>query len=153
MFSFFGGGKDFAITVDTITLCLCKHGGVTIVVLQRIVVGCCHIRKWIMLTCGWKQWWIGQLCNAMKNHALQQRRGAEAVPLSPSWQVCSVTWQLSISMINAVVLGLPFAKLKSVLRLFFKVKWMSDTTQLAKEREPVFFFSSLGSRLHYEYYF
>lgn len=68
-----------------------------------------------------------------KNHALQQRRGAGAVPLSPSWQVCSVTWQLSISMINAVDLGLPVTKLKSVLLRYFKVKWLSRTTQTAKD--------------------
>lgn len=79
-----------------------------------------------MLTYGWKQRRTGLLCNAMKNHALQQRRGAGAVPLSPSWQVCSVTWQLSISMINAVVLGLPVTKLKSVLLWYFKVKWMNE---------------------------
>lgn len=82
-----------------------------------------------MLTYGWKQRWRGLLCNAMKNHALQQRRGAGAVPLSPSWQVCSATWQLSISMINAVVPGLPVTKLKSVLLRYFKVKWKSRTTQ------------------------
>lgn len=79
---------------------------------QCLTVRSCHIRKWIMLTYGWKQRWIGLLCNAMKNHTLQERRGAEAVPLSPCWQVCSVTWQLSISMINVVVLRLSFTKLK-----------------------------------------
>lgn len=100
---------------------------------QCLPVRSCHIRKWIMLTYGWKQRWTGLRCNAMKNHALQQRRGAGAVPLSPSWQVCSVTWQLSISMINAVVLGLPVTKLKSVLLWYFKVKRMSRSTQTLKD--------------------
>lgn len=81
------------------------------------------MRKWIMLTYGWKQPRRSLRRNAMKNHALQQRRGAGAVPLSPSWQVCSATWQLSISMINAVVPGLPVAKLKSVQLPHSKVKW------------------------------
>lgn len=76
-----------------------------------------------MLTYGWKQRRRSLRCDAMKNHALQQRRGAGTVPLSPSWQVCSGTWQLSISMINAVVPGLPVAKLKSALLPAAKVKW------------------------------
>lgn len=93
-----------------------------------------------MLTYGWKQQWIDLLCNAMKNHALQQRTGAVAVPLSPSWQVCSATWQLCISMINAVVPGLPVTKLKSALLRYFKVKWMSRTSQTCS-RQSVFYFT------------
>ena len=72
----------------------------------------------------WQNTTVNRLCNAMKNHALHQRTGARAVPLSLAWQVCSATWQLSISMINAVVLGLPFTKLLSVLSFYFKVKWI-----------------------------
>lgn len=83
-----------------------------------------------MLTYVWKQRRIGLLCNAMKNHALQERRTARAVPLSPPWQVRSATWQLSISMINAVVPGLPVTKLQSVLLPCFKVKWVSRTTHV-----------------------
>lgn len=95
-----------------------------------------------MLTYGWKQPRRSPRCNAMKNHALQQRRGAGAVPLSPSWQVCSATWQLSISMINAVVPGLPVAKLKSVLLPHSKVKWKraqchkrTEGKQMTKKKE------------------
>lgn len=83
-----------------------------------------------MLTYVWKQRRIGLLCNAMKNHALQERRTARAVPLSPPWQVRSATWQLSISMINAVVPGLPVTKLQSVLLPGFKVKRGSGTTHV-----------------------
>lgn len=83
-----------------------------------------------MLTYVWKQRRIGLLCNAMKNHALQERRTARAVPLSPPWQVRSATWQLSISMINAVVPGLPVTKLQSMLLPCFKVKWVSRTTHV-----------------------
>ena len=124
---FFCSGRilEMKCTVDGTSPRLCKHGFCELAAPGCLTVRSCHIRKWIMLTYGWKQRWIGLLCNAMKNHALQQRRGARAVPLSPSWQVCSVTWQLSISMINAVVLGLPFTELKSVLLQCFKVKWMS----------------------------
>lgn len=93
-----------------------------------VTVRSCHQRKWIMLTYVWKQRRIGLLCNAMKNHALQERRTARAVPLSPPWQVRSATWQLSISMINAVVPGLPVTKLQSVLLPCFKVKRVSGTT-------------------------
>lgn len=96
--------------------------------MRRVTVRSCHQRKWIMLTYVWKQRRIGLLCNAMKNHALQERRTARAVPLSPPWQVRSATWQLSISMINAVVPGLPVTKLQSALLPGFKVKRASGTT-------------------------
>lgn len=95
-----------------------------------------------MLTYVWKQRRIGLLCNAMKNHALQERRTARAVPLSPPWQVRSATWQLSISMINAVVPGLPVTKLQSVLLPGFKVKRGSGTTHA--RQNALFSFSCLS---------
>lgn len=130
--------------IEIVFMSLCKHGIMTTISWSVFFFSsshqkiCCHTwGKWIMLTYGWKQWWKGMQRKAMKNHAVLWRRGSGAVPLSPLWQVYRATWQHSISVINAVGLGLPFTKLRSVLGWYFKVKWIwkSRTTQLAKKNE------------------